>query len=177
MATALFWWCVGPYLPSGITDYRATVYRCSAQTVAATVQRLLVTDATVIRPDGVPSDWTYGTRSITDNPPIAIDDLDDIDAVVTTCALAISDTGTVILDHGPGQGRRSLTLIPDHHIVIVEAEQVVASVPDAIHRLRPGSVQTWISGPSATSDIELNRVEGVHGPRRLEVILVDRNED
>jgi L-lactate dehydrogenase complex protein LldG len=99
-------------------------------------------------------------------------DLDGMDAAVTRARLGIAETGTIVLDHGPGQGRRAITLVPDHHVCVVEAGQVVADVPDAIAALDASRPLTWVSGPSATSDIELDRVEGVHGPRRLHVIVV-----
>lgn len=100
-------------------------------------------------------------------------ELDRLDGVVTTARLGIATTETVVLDHGPGQGRRALTLVPDRHVCVVRSDQVVADVPQAVARLDPTRPLTWVSGPSATSDIELCRVEGVHGPRQLHVVVLD----
>ena len=112
-----------------------------------------------------------GDRIVRDDPPLSARELDAIAGVVTGCAAAIAETGTIILDHGPGQGRRALTLMPDFHLVVVRADQVAADLPDAIARLDPARPHTLISGPSATSDIELIRVEGVHGPRNLHILI------
>jgi L-lactate dehydrogenase complex protein LldG len=112
-----------------------------------------------------------GTGFVTDDG-LSPAQLDGVDGVITGAAVAIAETGTIVLDGSPGQGRRALTLIPDYHLCVIEASQVVGLVPEALARLTPGRPLTWISGPSATSDIELDRVEGVHGPRTLEVILV-----
>jgi L-lactate dehydrogenase complex protein LldG len=110
-----------------------------------------------------------------DDPPLALHELDDCDGVLSGAALAIALTGTIALAGGPGQGRRALTLVPDLHVCVVAADDVVAGVPEALEQLgepiRSGHPITFVSGPSATSDIELSRVEGVHGPRRLEVIV------
>jgi L-lactate dehydrogenase complex protein LldG len=112
------------------------------------------------------------TDGPSDEDQLSIAQLDAVDGVITSCAVAIAETGTLILDGSPDQGRRVLTLIPDYHLCVVLADQIVADVPQALARLEATRPLTMISGPSATSDIELNRVEGVHGPRTLEVIIV-----
>ncbi|MFB7833721.1 lactate utilization protein C [Streptomyces sp. NPDC056056] len=166
-------------LHENLADYRAHVHGSAPDGLPDLVARLLAEHGarSVVVPPGLPEEWlaASGAERRTDTPPLTPYALDGIDAVVTGCALAIAETGTIVLDGGPGQGRRALTLVPDLHLCVVEApEQVVASVPQALPRLDPARPLTWISGPSATSDIELDRVEGVHGPRTLEVILVTR---
>nr|WP_257911015.1 LUD domain-containing protein [Janibacter limosus] len=131
----------------------------------------------VILPEGLPEAVVEAVVGRLGEDAVARDaadhgELEGFDAVVTTCAAGIAATGTVVLDHGEGRGRRALTLLPDLHVCIVRSGQVVPDVPDAVRRLDPQRPQTWISGPSATSDIELSRVEGVHGPRTLVVLLV-----
>jgi L-lactate dehydrogenase complex protein LldG len=133
--------------------------------------------AAFVVPDGLPDGWLAelpaGITLARDEPPLPPAELDQLAGVVTGCAVAIAETGTIILDHGPAQGRRALTLVPDFHLVVVEAAQVTADLADAFARLDPGRPHTLISGPSATSDIELIRVEGVHGPRNLHVLITE----
>jgi L-lactate dehydrogenase complex protein LldG len=165
-------------LHTNLADYRARVTRSTEAALPATVARLLAEHGsrTVAVPDGLPPAWLSATEveQLPDGPTLTARRLDAVDSVVTACARAIAETGTIVLDAGPGQGRRLLSLVPDHHVCVVRAPgQLVASVPQAMPRLDPGRPQTWISGPSATSDIELDRVEGVHGPRVLDVILVE----
>jgi L-lactate dehydrogenase complex protein LldF len=167
-------------LTERLSDYRAEVTRVGAGHVAdAIADRLVQREGRrVVIPADLPEAWIPGREGLTvlvDTVSFGALELDGFDASVTGCTVAIADTGTIVLDGGPGQGRRALSLLPDHLVVVVLAEQVVAGVPDGIARIAPQTAQTWISGPSATSDIELNRVEGVHGPRRLDVILVERD--
>lgn len=151
-----------------VADYRATVVRCADDEVADRIASAL-DGARAVVPPGLP--WEVAD-AVADTGLTALE-LDAIDAVVTAATVGIAETGTVVLDHGPGQGRRALSLVPDLHVLVVRADQVVGGVPEAVARLDPARPQTWISGPSATSDIELNRVEGVHGPRRLVVVLAE----
>ena len=152
-----------------VADYRAVVERCSAADLAATVAAALPAGASVVVPEGLAVEVS---GAVVDTG-LSAAELDAVDAVVTEARVGIAETGTVVLDHGPGQGRRAISLVPDRHVCIVRADQVVADVPDAVALLDPARPMTWISGPSATSDIELDRVEGVHGPRHLHVIVVD----
>jgi L-lactate dehydrogenase complex protein LldG len=160
-----------------LVDYRALVRRSTTAMVAATVVAALTERGArrVAVPDGIlPQGLDRlepGIELVGDDPPLTPAQLDELDGVLTGCAVAIAETGTIVLDAGAGQGRRALSLVPDYHLVVVTATQVVGTVPQGVARLDPSRPQTWISGPSATSDIELDRVEGVHGPRTLEVIV------
>ncbi|MER5353528.1 LUD domain-containing protein [Kitasatospora sp. NPDC002551] len=167
-------------LHRNLADYRALVHRCTPDRLPLLLAALYEARGarTVAVPPGLPPEWlaiAHARPLPDDGPegPLSAARLDTVDSVLTGCALAIAETGTLVLDAGPAQGRRLLTLVPDHHVCVVLApDQLVASVPLALPRLDPTRPQTWISGPSATSDIELTRVEGVHGPRTLEVVLV-----
>ncbi|MCM2576990.1 LutC/YkgG family protein [Streptomyces meridianus] len=167
-------------LADNLEDYRALVHHCTGDELPGLVARLLADRGarTVVAPGGLPEGWLAmavadGVERVPDAPDVTARRLDAVDSVVTGCAVAVAETGTLVLDAGAGQGRRRITLVPDHHICVVRVpEQVVDSVPQALEQLDPTRPLTWISGPSATSDIELDRVEGVHGPRVLEVVLL-----
>ncbi|WP_369264514.1 lactate utilization protein C [Streptomyces sp. R35] len=164
-------------LAENLADYRAFVHHCDADGLASTIAGLLAErgSASVVVPAGLDEAWLAATdvTRVPDRLDSTPHELDAVDSVVTACAVAIAETGTLVLDGSPDQGRRRITLVPDHHICVVRVpDQVVSSVPQALERLDPARPLTWISGPSATSDIELDRVEGVHGPRTLEVVLV-----
>jgi L-lactate dehydrogenase complex protein LldG len=163
-------------LAERLTDYRALVRRTSPAELAATVNSALAERGArrMVVPPGIdPSVLPEGIEIVTDDG-LSAPDLDAFDGVITGAAVAVAETGTIVLDGSPDQGRRAITLVPDYHLCIVRAAQVVEIVPEAVARLAAQADRplTWISGPSATSDIELKRVEGVHGPRTLEVILV-----
>jgi L-lactate dehydrogenase complex protein LldG len=161
-------------LAERLADYRALVRRAEPGQVLEVISaalaergaRRLVIPPGLDLPGAVP-----GAELVTDDG-LSSAELDTFDGVITRAAVAVAETGTIVLDGSAGQGRRALSLIPDYHLCLIEAAQVVGLVPEAVARLDPGRPLTWISGPSATSDIELNRVEGVHGPRTLDVILI-----
>lgn len=165
-----------------VAEYRAEVSWVAPDAVAAAVTEVLARHGSrkVVVPRDLPEGWMPSGHELVVQPDtgsLSTLELDQFDSAVTGCAVAIADTGTIVLDGGPTQGRRALSLVPDHLVVVVLAGQVVAGLPDAIARLSPRAAQTWISGPSATVDIELSRVEGVHGPRRLNMILVGGDRD
>ncbi|KAB1916388.1 LUD domain-containing protein [Micromonospora sp. AMSO31t] len=153
-----------------LTDYRATVHRCADADVARTVDELLGGRQIVVPPE-LPRHWLPDSVTPVLDDNLTAARIATLDGVVTAAAVAVAETGTILLDGAPDQGRRIITLLPDVHVCVVRTEQVVATVPDALTRVDPHRPLTWISGPSATSDIELNRVEGVHGPRNLHVII------
>jgi L-lactate dehydrogenase complex protein LldG len=152
-----------------VADYRAVVTRCREEEVEQRIADALDSASRVVVPDGL--EW-YVEGGLSDDG-LAAADLDGVEAVVTGATVGIALTGTIVLTHGSGQGRRALSLVPDLHVCVVRAAQVVPGVPDALVLLDPDRPTTWVSGPSATSDIELDRVEGVHGPRNLHVLVVD----
>ena len=161
-----------------VAEYRATVARTDADGVAALVGQICVehgVERLGVAP-AVPDAWRPGGVELVEDEELSTPELDTLGGALTGCAVAIAETGTFVLDGGPGQGRRALSLVPDLHVCVVREQQVVGLVPEAVARLeesvREGRPLTLVSGPSATSDIELNRVEGVHGPRILHVLMV-----
>ncbi|MGN6599343.1 MAG: LutC/YkgG family protein [Actinomycetes bacterium] len=177
-----------------VRDYRAQVVEVPASEVAGAVARLLdesheghegqqvhegqqAQRSRVVAPPGVPDEWLAALdpdRLHRDQPVLSVDELDAAAAVITGAAVGIAETGTIVLDGSSDQGRRALTLVPDHHIVVISQAQVVRDVRAAIAALSPTRPLTFISGPSATSDLELSRVEGGHGPRRLDVVVLTK---
>lgn len=165
-----------------VADYRAQVLRVGPDGVADAIAGALREHGctSVIVPGGLDEEWVAAISGVAavipDSASMTAADLDAVGGVVTASAVGIATTGTIVLDHRADQGRRAITLVPDTHVCVIRAEQVVHDIPESVRRLRPDAGDarplTWISGPSATSDIELERVEGVHGPRNLVVVLV-----
>jgi L-lactate dehydrogenase complex protein LldG len=164
-----------------VAEYKAEVRRVGEDDLPRAIEEALKKRGVgrLVAPTGLPKEWLpEGVEVLSDGarPRLTDEELDRSDGVLTGCALGIAQTGTIVLDAGPAQGRRVLTLLPDYHLCVVREEQVVGFVPEAFAKLEgtvkdEGRAITFISGPSATSDIELNRVEGVHGPRTLEVLI------
>lgn len=159
-------------------DYRANVRQIAADELPFAIAAALAERGArrlAIAAD-LPREWRVDDVEWVEDRGLTHAELSAVDGVVTGCAVAIAQNGTIVLDSGPAQGRRALTLLPDYHLCIVLAEQIVELVPEGIARLHDAAVagrpMTMIAGPSATSDIELNRVEGVHGPRTLDVLIV-----
>jgi L-lactate dehydrogenase complex protein LldG len=161
-----------------VEDYKASVIRTDANGVAAAVAKSLEGSSKVVVPAGFNPAWLPdGIDIVLDEPMMSNDELNKVDTVLTSSVVGIAVTGTIVLDHTEGQGRRAVTLVPDLHVCVITADQIVGDVPEAIARLSAsvsaGNPLTWVSGPSATVDIELIRVHGVHGPRTLRIVLVE----
>ena len=162
-------------LSDRLLDYKAGVSVVDEADAPARVAGLLAGATSYVVPEGLDPRWTQSAPGrLVDAPetPLSVAELDAVDAVVTGSAAAVAETGTIILDGSPDQGRRAISLIPDHHICLVRAGDIAGVLPEAVRRLDGTHPLTWISGPSATSDIELERVEGVHGPRTLDVVII-----
>jgi len=161
---------------SRIQQYDGGVFRCGPTAVRDTIARALAARTTrhLVVPPGFPREWLPDEFEFAVDDGLSYQNLDRRDGVLTTCTVAIALTGTIVLQHSPSEGRRALTLVPDYHLCVVEADQIVETVPEAMRRLRAlnPSLVTTISGPSATADIEMTRIKGVHGPRTLDVIVV-----
>ncbi|MHA7271665.1 LutC/YkgG family protein [Arthrobacter sp. HLT1-20] len=164
-----------------LVDYKANVFFTPTAEVPAKLAELLAGSASVVVPHGLPQEWLSALTDDAGAPAVHVDsperrltvaELDAVDAVVTGAATAVSETGTIMLDGSDDQGRRIISLVPDRHVCLLRASDIVEVLPEAIARLEASRPQTWISGPSATSDIELERVEGVHGPRTLDVVIL-----
>lgn len=163
-------------LEDRLLDYRAGVYHETPATLPGRIAGLLGGQRSVVIPEGLPRQWLPGDGKhvIVDvtGAGLPVRELDEIGAVITSSTVSCAETGTIFLSTRPDEGRRAISLVPDHHICVVPVASVVELIPEALARVEPTAAITMISGPSATSDIELERVEGVHGPRQLDVILL-----
>jgi L-lactate dehydrogenase complex protein LldG len=151
-----------------LVDYKANVHK-GLDGIAAALDGA----TRVVVPGDLPEEWRLGGAEFVPDADLPLERLDAVDAVLTGGAVAVAVSGTILLDAGAAQGRRAISLVPDRHVVVLRRDQIVGHLAEALPRVDPRRPQTWISGPSATSDIELERVEGVHGPRRLDVVILD----
>ncbi|MFC5724669.1 lactate utilization protein C [Streptomyces gamaensis] len=158
-----------------LDEYGARVRRVDARELPAAVADALDAQGarSAVVPEGFPREWLarWSGQLRPDSPPLPDAELDAIDAVVTTSAAGIAESGTIVLDGGPGQGRRAPTLLPDIHVCVLREDRIASGLPEVIGELDPRRPLTWFAGPSATADIEMIRVQGVHGPRRLTVLI------
>ncbi|MGP6174050.1 LutC/YkgG family protein [Corynebacterium sp. A21] len=168
-------------LEDRLVDYKANVFHETADSIAGRIATLLGENATFVIPEGLEPSWLpegdhrkiiVESRDERVGMTLSVRELNDVDAVVTSSTVSCAETGTIFLSGTASEGRRAISLVPDHHICVVPHDSVVELIPEALSRVEPTAPITMISGPSATSDIELERVEGVHGPRRLDVILL-----
>jgi L-lactate dehydrogenase complex protein LldG len=159
-----------------LADYEAIVYRCSEVHLPATIARVLAarSNRRLLVPQDFPQEWLPRSLEFVRDSGLTFEEIDRSEGVLTGCIVAVALTGTIMLRHSIGEGRRALTLIPDYHVCVVHADQVVETVPEGIRKIREFADVpiTTISGPSATADIEMTRIKGVHGPRVMDVILV-----
>ncbi|WP_018297864.1 LutC/YkgG family protein [Corynebacterium lubricantis] len=168
-------------LEDRLIDYKANVYRETTGSIAGRIAELLGESTRVVLPpeldgqwlpEGEQYQWIVDTRGSEEGETLTAEELNNADAVVTSSTVSCAETGTIFLSGQKDEGRRAITLVPDHHICVVRTDTVVELIPESLERLDPVAPITMISGPSATSDIELVRVEGVHGPRTLDVIFL-----
>jgi len=162
-----------------VAEYKAAVHQVPDAELPGAIAMVLAARGvrTLVVPPDLPDGWVPASIRVLRDHGLTNEAIESSDGVLTAAVLAIAQTGTIVLDGGPAQGRRALTLLPDYHLCVIRDDQIVGLVPEAVARLHdavrtPGHPITWISGPSATSDIELSRVEGVHGPRTLDVLVV-----
>ncbi|MFI7585171.1 lactate utilization protein C [Kocuria sp. M1N1S27] len=169
-------------LEDRLVDYKAAVHHETPESLPARIAELLGASARYVVPEGLDRSWLpeeSGMRRVIVDPndaraasALGVRELNAVDAVVTSSTVSCAETGTIFLTGRADEGRRAISLVPDHHICVVPLDSVVELIPEALARVEPTAPVTMISGPSATSDIELERVEGVHGPRRLDVVLL-----
>jgi len=165
-------------LESRLDEYDARVFRSSAQGLRESIAKVLLDGGKtrMVHPSGVPTDWLDTRISWTPDLDLALSytEIESFDGILTGATVAVAESGSIVLQHGPKEGRRALTLLPDYHLCVLFADQIVETLPECFERLKESTTRptTFISGPSATADIEMTRIKGVHGPRFLDVILV-----